>query len=472
MKGFASLVFVLVFMLAHISVSGQAWSKSYPELFQSYSFDGGPYPKQILYPTGEANKFLIIGEDSTYRINKEGELDLRFATPKNIDKKNIRTSNGMYYFPTISIDNSFTVHQIDSVGRHIDSVELRGIGRYVGGLEIFDDLLYTVSIAENWIYLIGFDRNGNQQITRSFNYVGWKNDKPPRLILKEGPNNNFYINIIANQGDFLHEIASYNQFITVKKVKPEYDSAKPRIFNELSFVDFSFDEKGNIYTKLFLQGIAKFLHGTFLVKANSLREDHPSSRSYGMGINTDNNVIGLVDLQYTVSNELLCFDEQLKLIYEKKIPAKTERYNIVELGDFTLYPNEIGGFTFLLNAYSNVRYGVNLADMFPIIIKTDSMCEFPDLELEDVSSSVQSDLTTSEIKIYPNPTQGIFTVENEIYSGQPITITVLTLQGQLIKQILSIEGVTKVDLRNNTPGVYFVQVKNKSGAVNKKIVLH
>lgn len=138
---------------------------------------------------------------------------------------------------------------------------------------------------------------------------------------------------------------------------------------------------------------------------------------------------------------------------------------------FTLYPNEINGFTFLMNAYTIEGYGGDLYQ-FPVVVKTDSRCEFPELKFDDIASSDETRPHISSVKIFPNPGRGIFTIRYGEVNETPFDVSVFTIEGILIKQVKGLYGGMDVDLSGQMPGIYIIRVVDTSSIEIRKIIIH
>lgn len=75
-----------------------------------------------------------------------------------------------------------------------------------------------------------------------------------------------------------------------------------------------------------------------------------------------------------------------------------------------------------------------------------------------------------KVKIYPNPTQGLLKVEIPIQEKASITITVLTIQGALVKKLQVSGAFTEIDLRSQSPGVYLMQISIGEAVSEWKII--
>lgn len=75
-----------------------------------------------------------------------------------------------------------------------------------------------------------------------------------------------------------------------------------------------------------------------------------------------------------------------------------------------------------------------------------------------------SDLT---VAIYPNPTTGEIIIEGVNLE----MVEVITIEGQIIEQIEIINNITKIDLSNQSKGIYFIKVIADKGMTVKRIVI-
>lgn len=71
-----------------------------------------------------------------------------------------------------------------------------------------------------------------------------------------------------------------------------------------------------------------------------------------------------------------------------------------------------------------------------------------------------------QLKIYPNPTANNITIE----VLQHATINILTIQGQLIKTLITTGNKTNIDVSAFPCGVYIVEAKTEKGITVKKFV--
>jgi hypothetical protein len=62
------------------------------------------------------------------------------------------------------------------------------------------------------------------------------------------------------------------------------------------------------------------------------------------------------------------------------------------------------------------------------------------------------------VEIFPNPSTGKFRITFPAYSNRVFDITVHSMVGELIYKTTGTSDITEVDLQNNQPGIYLIQV--------------
>ena len=90
----------------------------------------------------------------------------------------------------------------------------------------------------------------------------------------------------------------------------------------------------------------------------------------------------------------------------------------------------------------------------------------PIISLNEIQVSV-IDLDT-EFKIFPNPVSSEFFIET---SSERNNISIYSPQGNLVEQLVSDSGITKVDVNNLASGIYLVEVLNDNGRTYQKIII-
>ncbi len=107
-----------------------------------------------------------------------------------------------------------------------------------------------------------------------------------------------------------------------------------------------------------------------------------------------------------------------------------------------------------------------------------------DDSLESVADTFLIEVTTAtgvlnpldglEIKLYPNPNDGRFVIEGEMFELRDVVLEIFNERGQLVwnRKIMDEIGTLResVDLSNAADGLYLLRIRNKSGMVNKRFV--
>jgi len=74
------------------------------------------------------------------------------------------------------------------------------------------------------------------------------------------------------------------------------------------------------------------------------------------------------------------------------------------------------------------------------------------------------------VVIYPNPASREVTVLYP-YSGNPVTLTLNTLEGKLMKAFVINKIETSLDIHELTAGMYFLRFENKEGVLVKRLII-
>ncbi len=80
-----------------------------------------------------------------------------------------------------------------------------------------------------------------------------------------------------------------------------------------------------------------------------------------------------------------------------------------------------------------------------------------------------------EINLYPNPNNGRFVIESDIFELKDVVLEIFNEKGQLIwnREISNEIGTLheSVDLDNAAEGLYLLRMRNNSGVINKRFVI-
>lgn len=78
-----------------------------------------------------------------------------------------------------------------------------------------------------------------------------------------------------------------------------------------------------------------------------------------------------------------------------------------------------------------------------------------------------NDISKSELMVYPNPTSGIIKIEG-LPINQKTKITIHTVDGKLIRKKISSSITETIDISDQVPGTYLLNINKKSFKIQKK----
>ena len=80
---------------------------------------------------------------------------------------------------------------------------------------------------------------------------------------------------------------------------------------------------------------------------------------------------------------------------------------------------------------------------------------------------------SSQLRIFPNPSNGVFTLKIESLSPKNITVNIISIQGQVVyNRAFNSNSITEnIDLSLLSKGVYFVNVLDHNSNKIKKIFI-
>jgi hypothetical protein len=109
------------------------------------------------------------------------------------------------------------------------------------------------------------------------------------------------------------------------------------------------------------------------------------------------------------------------------------------------------------------------------VTSNDGNCNQTTCQDVEVLTSVTDLDVAASLNIYPNPSEGSFTISYSLRNAQTITFEVFDLAGKLIhtQTAAAVRGTnnTNISLQNAAKGIYFVKLTTANGTVNSKIAV-
>ncbi|MBI3502634.1 MAG: T9SS type A sorting domain-containing protein [Bacteroidetes bacterium] len=120
--------------------------------------------------------------------------------------------------------------------------------------------------------------------------------------------------------------------------------------------------------------------------------------------------------------------------------------------------------------YGCLTYLVGFGDSFYLDCFTDNtQTTFGTCSYGSCSAGVEESNLNRELRIFPNPSNGIFVIQKGWKEIN--TIKVFNLLGERIYFASINSETTTIDLSNQKDGIYFVQIKTEDGTASKKIII-
>ncbi|MBS1637933.1 MAG: T9SS type A sorting domain-containing protein [Bacteroidetes bacterium] len=100
-------------------------------------------------------------------------------------------------------------------------------------------------------------------------------------------------------------------------------------------------------------------------------------------------------------------------------------------------------------------------------LATSTVCALP-------TDVIENKTDVHSVSVYPNPSNGEFTVSVDAENISDYTITVVNALGQIVydrKLMYTADNATKIDMNRQNPGVYFVRVNTAKGNTVKRLII-
>lgn len=101
---------------------------------------------------------------------------------------------------------------------------------------------------------------------------------------------------------------------------------------------------------------------------------------------------------------------------------------------------------------------------------TEQWGETEDYVINIVAPASVEENNVGNVSIYPNPTNGMLTVNLTKVGIEIETIELRDVTGRLVATVSPINGIVTFNLTNETAGIYFVTVKSSEGSITRKVI--
>jgi len=193
--------------------------------------------------------------------------------------------------------------------------------------------------------------------------------------------------------------------------------------------------------------------------------------------------LGADTLVYTFTNSNNCTnsDTAITNIYPAPVFSLGNDTNICINNVLTLSTGLGAGYTFLWSDGStNATLTIDASSLgtgtytYSVVVKnTQSNCEETDVIdviINACTGIEETDAEANKVKVYPNPSKGLFSIETDVTIN---SIEVYSTDGRLVeKQNWEKQNpIMKLDLRDKTPGVYYLLLNNGKTIIRKQLII-
>ncbi len=134
----------------------------------------------------------------------------------------------------------------------------------------------------------------------------------------------------------------------------------------------------------------------------------------------------------------------------------------LDAGDFTSYQWNTGVNTRQITVSVPGTYTVTVANVYG--------CEEADtIHVTFNTCTGTGRMDEEKIIVYPNPSSGVFYIKG-LLAADVTKITVMNVNGMMIKEIIPVQEILSVSLENQPLGIYLIRIINKNGATVVKRV--
>jgi hypothetical protein len=129
------------------------------------------------------------------------------------------------------------------------------------------------------------------------------------------------------------------------------------------------------------------------------------------------------------------------------------------------------------NTYNtvNVTHTYTQGGIYDVTLYALNACGIDSFKIQVLTAAEALSDALQGMELYPNPSDGIFTLRLNMPSSEILKFTVTDITGKLVYQAEETAGIgvydRMIDLRSVTPGVYMMQLKGGDAAVYRKLII-
>jgi len=91
------------------------------------------------------------------------------------------------------------------------------------------------------------------------------------------------------------------------------------------------------------------------------------------------------------------------------------------------------------------------------------------LEVKSTTTNITADEFSNEVKVFPNPSNGIFTLETGNFKHTSFDLNIVNTNGTIIHQAIVDKSSSQIDLRIYPKGNYILRLSDQNEIITKKI---
>ncbi len=153
--------------------------------------------------------------------------------------------------------------------------------------------------------------------------------------------------------------------------------------------------------------------------------------------------------------------------------------SITITGNYTLTANAVSPATYqwincasnytAISGATNQSYAVSIGGDYAVIITQNSCRDTSRCHLISFAGINQITNSNNQIAIYPNPTNGMFSIKT--YTNQNVQCTIYDINGKLVLSQTIQNGKANIDANTLTDGIYNISLISIDGVANRRLVI-